>query len=154
MGTKAGQTRADAGTHKPRPLRPQYPPKIVEPVELALWGPVFWGELVSPERWQELRTPAWERWLRDGAWPPHAARHDGIVGDALRLSFAPPAGYVGGWDARLRIVALAEAGLAEVERFREANPPAAKAIAKPLREYTRRLRAVRDHPERRLRVGS
>ena len=32
-------------------------------------------------------------------------------------------------------------------RFRRRDPEAAKSIAGPLREYAKRLRAVRDHPE-------
>jgi hypothetical protein len=112
---------------------------------------MLWGQEVSAAQWESLRQECWELWLKaEQEWPPHAARHDGIRGDALRLRFAPPAGYRGGWDATPRIVALAEQGLAEFEAFRKTNPTAAKTVAKPLREYERRLREVREHPEQRL----
>jgi hypothetical protein len=155
MSAKAGLTRIDAGTHRPR-HRPliQYPPQPVDPVKRALKGPMFWGQAVTAEEWERLRVSAWERYEVEQDWPPHAARHDGIRGDALRLSFAPPEGYRGRFDARPKIRALADQGLAEVEAFRKSNPEAARSIAKPLREYERRLRKVREHPERLLLAGS
>jgi hypothetical protein len=149
------------GTYQRRPRRPlrpvQYPSKRVAPIELALRGPRFFGEGVSAAQWEELRAATWGHWLvlvTEGAaraWPPAAARHDGIRGHALRRTFVPPEGYIGGWDATPTIVALAQEGLAEVARFRKADPTAAGSITEPLREYARRLREVRDHPERRLR---
>ena len=75
--------------------------------------------------------------LRDSErdWPPEAASFDGIEGQALATYGAPAV-----------VRKLAADGLAEVERFRKSNPEAAKSISEPLREYTRRLRRVRDRP--------
>jgi hypothetical protein len=86
----------------------------------------------------------------DRAWPPKAARHDGIVGKVLSSRWNPPEGYVGGFDARPKIVALAEQGLAEVECFCSEKPQAAEAIVDPLVFYEELLREVRDRPEGRL----
>ena len=101
------------GTFQRRRTPPvQAPPKPVDPIERALRGPQFWGEVVTAAEWERLRAATWERRLHaERDWPPHVARHDGIVGEALRLQFNSPEG----WDARPKIVALAETGLAEVE---------------------------------------
>jgi hypothetical protein len=143
------------GTYQRRrpPLR-QYPSRPVTPVDLALRGPRFYGETLTAAQWEQLRGPTWERWHHLGAaWPPAAARHDGIIGDCLRFRFARPEGYTNNWDARPRIVELAESGLQEVTEFKRANPEAAKTIAGPLGEYERLLREVLEHPESRLLSG-
>jgi hypothetical protein len=113
---------------------------------------VFWGDSVTAAQWEELRAPTWGRWLDDADrdWPPHAAILDGISGEVLRRYFASPENYVGHWDARPQIVSLADTGLAELARFRQANPTAARSIKAPLAAYERRLRAVRKRPESRL----
>ncbi|MGH2966322.1 MAG: hypothetical protein ACRDMH_13230 [Solirubrobacterales bacterium] len=91
------------------------------------------GSLLTPAAEKRLE-PALRDSERD--WPPKAARFDGIEGRALRTYAAPAV-----------VTQLAADGLAEVERFKKANPAAAKSIAAPLREYVRRLRRVRDRPE-------
>lgn len=128
---------------------------VADFVELALKGPMYGGENAAAARWEELRAPVWERWLRDADrdWPPHAAHHDGIIGEVLRVRFNPPEGYVGGWDSCPRIVELAETGLAEIEAFWLAHPTAAASIEAPLAVYEDRLRAVLKRPETRLLAG-
>ena len=77
-------------------------------------------------------------------WPPRGARFDGIEGRVLSLW------HQGGDDALDRHAELAELGLAEVADFRKRDRPAAKSISAPLREYSGRLRAIRDQPELRV----
>jgi hypothetical protein len=152
MSAKPGLRRRDAGKRRPRHRvvyqHPRKPPP--DPVEQALQRPMFWGEDVTPAQWERLRAPCWERWLDSQESPPHAARIDGIRGDALRAFFNPPSGYVNNWDARPKIVELAEEGLAELARFRKANPTAARSIKQPLTVYEGLLEAVRERPELRL----
>jgi hypothetical protein len=112
---------------------------------------MLWRQEVTAAQWESLRQECWELWLKaEQDSPPHAARHDGIVGAAARLQFAPPEQYIDGWDATPKIRELAARGLSKVAAFKRANPEAANTITKPLREYERRLREVRDHPEQRL----
>ncbi len=87
-----------------------------------------------PTEAQERRV---EEPVRDARndWPPVAASFDGIEGRALRTYGAPAI-----------VRSFAADGLAEVERFRKADPEAARSIAGPLREYTRRLRRLRANP--------
>ncbi|MGH2964302.1 MAG: hypothetical protein ACRDMH_02830 [Solirubrobacterales bacterium] len=88
-----------------------------------------------PTEAQERRV---EEPVRDSVrdWPPAAATFDGIEGHALRTYGAPAI-----------VRSFAADGLAEVERFKKADPDAARSIAGPLREYVRRLRRVRERPE-------
>jgi hypothetical protein len=109
--------------------------------------PITSEELLAKRRAADPLGPAVMPASRDNtkAWPPQAAgEHDGIKGDILRRLY-PPAG-----DPIPKIKALAQEGLREIDRFREANPEAAASIAEPLAEYRRRLMEARDHPETRL----
>src|SRR5207253_2031906 len=101
------------------------------------------GTVPTPAQEKRLE-PALRDSERDG--PPAAAAHDGISTTALATYGAPAV-----------VTKLAADGLAEVERFQKADSTAARSIAGPLREYARRLRAVRDRPELRayeLRVSA
>jgi hypothetical protein len=176
-GTKPGRRRADVG--KPRPRhKPERSgdPIPDDPVRRALSGEVDadewaelrvptwkkWLELVTSEpddEWRELRARYWENprsWTpetdylfrepeRDPArdYAPRAARLDGITGVALSRW------HQGSPSDLERQTEWAEEGLAELARFRTRSPEAAKSIAAPLREYAKRLREVRDHPESR-----
>jgi Phage integrase family len=72
VGTKAGQRRRDVGEYKPRPRHHQYPPRPIDPLELALRGPLLRpGESVSASEWEDPRVPTWERWLELVAEPPN-----------------------------------------------------------------------------------
>jgi hypothetical protein len=91
---------------------------------------------LEPLCMQPARTP-----LKD--WPPRGARFDGLEGIALARW------HQGSPSDLERQIAWAEQGLAELARFRKRSPEAAKSIGEPLREYGRRLRAIRDHPDHR-----
>jgi hypothetical protein len=99
------------------------------PHDYRYWSAIYWpvqanGQTVD---WRLI----WNRPHREPGedWPPVAAAHDGIVCEALAVSYPAPSAEL-----------IAE-GLAEVDRFEKANPKAAKLIAKPLAEYRRRLAA-------------
>lgn len=177
-GTATGRSRPEiAGrpAKRPKPTGVVWHEEVDDPIARAVDGDVDadeWDELreAAWKEWAKLiaRDPitdekrdarlAEER--RDGLvrdpsrdalsnWPPLGARHDGIVGDVLAREWDPPDGYVGGWDARAEIVALAEADLADLARFRRRK--AAKPIRPALVVYARLLREAARNPESRLR---
>jgi len=174
-GAKPGRPQRDAGSrrpvHKPQGVSVPIPD---DPVRRALSGEVTeaeweslrvptwerWLELVTTEpdgEWREWRAKYWENprsWTPETDhlfrepergpakdYAPRGARHDRITGVALSRWHQGSPSDLG------RQREWAEEGLAELARFRRRSPEAAKSIKEPLREYGRRLRAVRDRPE-------
>jgi hypothetical protein len=154
-----------------RPLPPRDP--IAEAMDGSWgWGSPEFG--VSAEEWERVRAKTWRLWHKlvlkppapeelararaaapyevvsppardsESAWPPEAARHDGIDGRALHTLW--PAGRAA------EVCEAAEEDLRALDLFRAAHP-AAKEIAGPLATYERLLAEILGDPELRLLDG-